>query len=154
MDLSPITDGAVTLASAGVAALSPVLAVKLGSFFKLNLDQTHRSALSSALDTALGLGLQLAKEAGDAHLSNVNVKSAALTTMIGYVKQAVPDAVSHFGLTDNAIAQQATAKLATKLHSPTTAVSAAVSAVTSLLPTAPAGQTVPPGQTSPLPASP
>ncbi|MCB8880429.1 hypothetical protein ACELLULO517_09315 [Acidisoma cellulosilytica] len=135
MDLSPLTDGAVTLASAGIAALSPVLAVKLSGFLKLNLDQTHRSAVASALETALGLGLQLAKEAGDAHLANVNVKSAALAAMVGYVKQTVPDAVSHFGLTDDAIAQKAASRLTTTLHT-ATAASATVTALAALLPAA------------------
>ncbi|MCB8874786.1 hypothetical protein [Acidisoma silvae] len=143
-----MTDGAVTLASAGIAALSPILVVKLSAFLKLNLDQTHRGALTSALETALGLGLQLAKEAGDTHLANVNVKSAALAAMVGYVKQVVPDAISHFGLTDDAIAQKAAARLATTLHT-TTAASAAVNALAGLLPAA-AGQP----QASPPPASP
>ena len=89
MDLSPLTDAAVTLASAGIAALSPVLVVKLSAFLKLNLDQTHRNAVSSALETALGLGLQLAKEAGDMHLANVNVKSAALAAMSGGLNEWV-----------------------------------------------------------------
>lgn len=146
MDLSPVTDLAVALASAAVAAIAPILVTKLNAFLRLNLDQTHRNAVSSALETALGLGLQLAKEAGDGHLTNANVRSAALTAMVGYVKQAVPEAVGHFGLTDDAIAQKASAKLATALHASAT-VATAVSAVTSFLPSAP----VP---ASPLPVSP
>lgn len=157
MDLSPLTDSTVTLASAGIAALCPVLVVKLSAFFKLNLDQTHRAALASALETALGLGLQIAKEAGDTQLANVNVKSAAVAAMVGYVKQSVPDAVSHFGLTDDALAQKASAKLTTVLH--TTAAAAAINAVTSLLP-AVATVLAPPSPApveppaSPTPASP
>jgi len=148
MDLSPLTDSTVTLASAGIAALCPVLVVKLSTFFKLNLDQAHRDAIASALETALGIGLQIAKEAGDTQLANVNVKSAALAAMVGYVKQSVPDAVSHFSLTDDALAQQATAKLATVLH--TTAAAAALNAVTGLLPTVAAALTSP----SPAPLAP
>jgi uncharacterized protein with beta-barrel porin domain len=148
MDLSPLTDSTVTLASAGIAALCPVLVVKLSTFFKLNLDQAHRDAIASALETALGIGLQIAKEAGDTQLANVNVKSAALAAMVGYVKQSVPDAVSHFSLTDDALAQQATAKLATVLH--TTAAAAALNAVTGLLPTVAAALTSP----SPAPLEP
>jgi uncharacterized protein with beta-barrel porin domain len=154
MDLSPLTDSTVTLASAGIAALCPVLVVKLSTFFKLNLDQAHRDAIASALETALGIGLQIAKEAGDTQLANVNVKSAALAAMVGYVKQSVPDAVSHFSLTDDALAQQATAKLATVLH--TTAAAAALNAVTGLLPTVAAALTSPSPAppASPTPASP
>lgn len=154
MDLSPLTDSTVTLASAGIAALCPVLVVKLSTFFKLNLDQAHRDAIASALETALGIGLQIAKEAGDTQLANVNVKSAALAAMVGYVKQSVPEAVSHFSLTDDALAQQATAKLATVLH--TTAAAAALNAVTGLLPTVAAALTSPSPAppASPTPASP
>jgi hypothetical protein len=151
MDLSPLSDTAFTLASAAVAAISPLLVTKLNASLKLNLDQTHRNAVTSALETALGLGLQLAKEAGDGHLTNVNVRSAALAAMVGYVKQAVPDAVGHFGLTDDAIAQKASAKLATALHA-SSLPAAAVSAMTSLLPAAPAS--LPTLPASPPPASP
>jgi hypothetical protein len=118
MDLSPIVDAAATLAAAVFTASAPVIVLKLSSMLKLNLDQTHRMAVSTALDNAVGLGLQLAQEAGDAHLSNVNIRSAALSTMVSYVRQTVPSAVNHFGLTDDAIAQKAAARLAAALHVP------------------------------------
>ena len=132
MDLSPLVDSAVTLAAAGIAALCPILVVRLNAFFKINLDRTHRDAIASALETALGVGLQIAKEAGDTQLVNVNVKSAALAAMVGYVKQSVPDAVSHFDLTDDTLGQKASAKLATILH--TTEAATAINAVKDLLP--------------------
>lgn len=120
MDLSPLVDTAATLAATVLAACAPVIVLKFSTMLKLNLDQTHRDAISSALDTALGLGLQLAKEAGDTHLGNINVRSAALAAMVGYVKQVVPAAVSHFSLTDDALAQKASARLAAALHVPAT----------------------------------
>jgi hypothetical protein len=116
MDFSPLVDVAATLASAIFAASAPLVVLKLNSMFKLNLDQTHRTAVATALDNALGVGLQLAQEAGDAHLSNINIRSAALAAMVGYVKQTVPGAVSHFGLTDDSIAQKAAARIAAALH--------------------------------------
>jgi hypothetical protein len=116
MNLSPLVDAAATLASAVFAASAPIIVLKLSRMLKLNLDQTHRAAVAAALDTALGLGLQLAQEAGDAHLSNVTIRSAVLTAMVGYVKQAVPGAVSHFGLSDESIGQKAAARLAAALH--------------------------------------
>ena len=125
MNLSPLMDAAATLASAIFAASAPIVVLKLDSMLKLNLDQTHRTAVAAALDNALGLGLQLAQEAGDAHLSNVNIRSAALAAMVGYVKQTVPAAVSHFGLTDESIAQKAAARLASALHVPTATLPAA-----------------------------
>ena len=135
MDLSPIVEAAATLASAVLAASAPIVVLKLNSMLKLNLDQAHRTAISTALDNALGLGLQLAQEAGDAHLSNVTIRNAALTAMVGYVNQAVPAAVRHFGLTDASISQKAAARLASALHVPTstattTPVTAAATAIT------------------------
>jgi hypothetical protein len=116
MDLSPIADAAATLASAVLAASAPAVVLKLSGMLKLNLDQSHRAAVTTALDNAVGIGLHLAQEAGDAHLGSVNIRSAALAAMVGYVKQAVPEAVSHFGLTDDSLAQKATARLAASLH--------------------------------------
>jgi hypothetical protein len=116
MDLSPLMDAAVTLVSAIIAAAAPVLLLKLSAVLKLNLDQGHRDAIAHALQTALGIGLQMAQEKGDAALSNVTIRSAALAAMAGYVKQAVPEAVAHFGLTDDAIAQKVAAQLAARLH--------------------------------------
>jgi hypothetical protein len=116
MDLSPLVDAAATLASAVLAACVPVIVIKLSAMLNLNLDQTHRAAISGALDTAVGLGLKLAQERGDAGLADVNLRSTALATMVGYVKTTVPGAVGHFGLTDDAIAQKAAARLASVLH--------------------------------------
>jgi hypothetical protein len=143
MDLSPLVDTAATLASAIFAASAPVVVLKLSTMLKLNLDQTHRSAITSALDTALGLGLHLAQEAGDTHLSNVNIRSAALAAMVGYVKQTVPAAVSHFGLTDDSLAQKASARLAAALH---------VASAPAAPATAPAPTPMPAMPANPLPA--
>jgi hypothetical protein len=143
MDLSPLVDSSATLASAIFAASAPVVVLKLSTMLKLNLDQTHRAAVTGALDTALGLGLQLAQEAGDARLSNVNIRSAALAAMVGYVKQTVPGAVSHFGLTDDSLAQKASARLAAALHVASASVAATASPAPTPVPTTP---------TSPLPA--
>lgn len=146
MDLSPLTDTAVTLVSTIFAACAPVLVLKLNAMLRLNLDQSHRDAVAHALQTALGIGLQIAQEAGDAKLANVNIRSAALAAMVGYVKQSVPDAVSHFGLTDDAIAQKSAARLTAALHVPQATLPAptATSALTLLQPSA----------TAPLPAAP
>lgn len=118
MDLSPLVDAAVTLVSAIFAACAPLLLLKLNTMLKLDLDQNHREALAHALQTALGLGLQSAQAAGDTMLANVPLRNAALATMVSYVKQVVPEAVSHFALTDDAIAAKAAAALATALHVP------------------------------------
>jgi hypothetical protein len=135
MNFSPLVDISATLASAIFAACAPVAVLKLNGLFKLNLDQTHRTAIATALDNALGLGLKVAQEAGDADLGSVNTRSAALATMVGYVKETVPSAVAHFGLTDDGLAQKAAARLAAFLHVP-----AAAPAVTppAAIPAAPA----------------
>ncbi|MBW4023627.1 MAG: hypothetical protein HIU92_10905 [Proteobacteria bacterium] len=143
MNLSIFVDAAATLASAILAACAPIIVLKLSTMLKLNLDQSHRAAITSALDTAVGMGLQMAEAAGDARLGDVTVKSAALAAMVGYVKQAAPDAVSHFSLTDAVIAQKAAARLGAALH-----VTASTPVVA--LPLAPAPSAATPG--SPIPA--
>jgi hypothetical protein len=143
MNLSPFVEGTTTLASAVFAALAPVVVLKLNSAFKLNLDQAHSAAVATALDNAVGLGLQVAQEAGDGQLSSSTVRTAALTAMVGYVKQTVPVALSHFGLTDESIAQQAAARLATALHVsiPTPAPQAAAVTTPTATPVTPASPT-------------
>jgi hypothetical protein len=141
MNLSPLMDAAATLASAVFAASAPILVFKLDSMLKLNLDQTHRTAVATALDNALGVGLQMAQDAGDVRLSNINVRSTVLAAMVGYVKQTVPAAVSHFGLSDDSIAQKAAARLAAALHLSaviTTPVAAAAAAAITLASPVPA----------------
>lgn len=138
MHLSILVDAAATLASAVLAACAPIVVLKLSTMLKLNLDQSHRTAIATALDTAVGIGLQMAQEAGDASLANVTVKGAALSAMVGYVKQVVPAAVNHFGLTDAAIAQKAAARLSAALHvsvaSPGVALPAAPATAASPIP--------------------
>jgi hypothetical protein len=99
----------------------------------------YGTAVSTALDNALGLGLQLAKEAGDAHLSNINVRNAALAAIVGYVKQTVAAAVSDFNLTGESLAQKASARLAVALHVPAAAATAATPAIPTPASPIPAG---------------
>jgi hypothetical protein len=141
MDLSPIVEAAATLASAIFAGSAPIVVLKLSNMLKLNLDQAHRAAVVTALDNALGVGLQLAQEAGDAYFSNINVRSAALAAMVSYVKQTVPAAVSHFGLTDDSIAQKAAARLAAALHIATAPAPAPAAATPATATSAPAAVT-------------
>ena len=158
MNLSPLVDTAATIASAVFAASAPIVVLKFNSMLKLNLDQAHRTAVATALDNALGLGLHLAQEAGDARLGNINIRSAALAAMVGYVKQVVPAAVTHFGLTDDAIAQKASSRLAAALHvsvaSSTPAPAATPASVAAPSSAAPSSAAVAPvTPASPIPAA-
>jgi uracil phosphoribosyltransferase len=116
MDFSPFVDAAATLAC----------------YESLNNSEITPLQISTTFATPP------AQEAGDTHLSVVNVRSTALAAMVSYVKQTVPAAVSHFGLSDDSIAQKAAARLATALHIstvPATAVAApAPTAVTQVSP--------------------
>ncbi|GAB0115302.1 hypothetical protein [Acidisoma sp. C75] len=116
MDLSPLTNTTLTLASAVFAACVPVVVMKVNAMFKLNLDQTHQAAVSNAVQTAFGIGLQAVATGGIASLANPATRTATVDTMVNYVKQAVPEAISHLNLSDAAIADQVSAHLATVLR--------------------------------------
>ncbi len=120
MNLSPLVDGSVTLLSAVLTACIPVMLLKLNQAFNLHLDSAHKATLETALDNAVGKGLSFGQAAGDAYLSNVTIKNAALSSMVSYVTAMAPDAVAHFGLSDADLAEKAAAKLGKALHVPAT----------------------------------
>lgn len=93
------------LATAIVGWLAELLRRK----FNLDIDAAHREALQTALVN--GAGLLLAKVGGAVAGRNIDLKSPALAEAVNYVLQAVPDAVRHFGITPEAIAEKIQAKL-------------------------------------------
>ncbi len=85
------------------------LAELLRRKFNLDIDAAHREALQTALVNAAGL---LIGKAGSAFSARkLDVKSAALAEAVNYVITAVPDAIRHFGITPEALAEKIQAKL-------------------------------------------
>lgn len=99
------------LAVVSVAATAIVgwLAELLRRKFGLDIDAAHREALQTAL--ANGAGLLIGKLGVAAAAGKIDLRSAALAEAVNYVLQAVPDAVRHFGITPEAVAEKLQAKL-------------------------------------------
>lgn len=77
--------------------------------FNLEIDAAHRDALQTALTN--GAGLLLGKIGGALSEKKIDLKSRALAEAVNYVLLAVPDAVRHFGVTPEALAEKIVAKL-------------------------------------------
>lgn len=75
----------------------------------LDIEAHHREAFQTALTNAAGLVIQRGGELAAG--VNIDVKNPAIRDAIMYVNQAAPDAVKHFGITPNMIAEKLNAKL-------------------------------------------
>ncbi len=85
------------------------LAELLRRKFNLDIDAAHREALQTALTN--GAGLLIGKAGSAVAGKKLDLKSVALAEAVNYVLQAVPDAVRHFGITPEAVAEKLQAKL-------------------------------------------
>ncbi|HMN51132.1 MAG TPA: hypothetical protein PKB01_03615 [Xanthobacteraceae bacterium] len=85
------------------------LAELLRRKFNLDIDASHREALQTALTN--GAGLLLGKIGGAASGKKLDLKSVVLAEAVNYVLQAVPDAIRHFGITPESLAEKILAKL-------------------------------------------
>lgn len=74
------------------------------------LDETYRNALQSALENGVhyALGLAQASLAG----RTIATSSDLIPTALRYVREYAPDAIRHFGLTDDKLTQLLRAQLA------------------------------------------
>ncbi len=75
----------------------------------LDIEAAHREALQTALTN--GAGLLIGKAGNAVAGKKLDLKSAALAEAVNYVIQAVPDAIRHFGITPEAVAEKLQAKL-------------------------------------------
>jgi hypothetical protein len=85
------------------------LAELLRRKFNLDIDAAHRDALQTALVN--GAGLLIGKAGSAIADRKIDLKSAVLAEAVNYVLQAVPDAIRHFGITPEAVAEKLQAKL-------------------------------------------
>lgn len=93
------------LATAIVGWLAELLRRK----FRLDIDAAHRDALQTAL--ANGAGLVLTRIGGSLVGKKVDLKHALIADSVNYVLKAVPDAIRHFGVTPESVAEKIVAKL-------------------------------------------
>lgn len=75
----------------------------------LDIEAHHREAFQTALTNGAGLVIQRGGELAAG--VNIDVKNPAIRDAILYVNQAAPDAIAHFGITPNMIAEKLNAKL-------------------------------------------
>ncbi len=99
----------LAIVSVVATAIVGWLAELLRRKFSLEIDAAHRDALQTALTN--GAGLLVGKIGHALADRKIDLKSVALAEAVNYVVQAVPDAVRHFGMTPEAIAEKIQAKL-------------------------------------------
>ena len=115
VDLQPLIEtalGLIATAVMGLAifairALNAWLAAKLGHQNLVNEDMV-RGYLSDALDRAVSYAKT---KVDDADWSKVDVKSALIAEAARYAMTRVPDAINHFNLTEEDIAEMIEARL-------------------------------------------
>ncbi|MBX3514307.1 MAG: hypothetical protein KIT15_06175 [Xanthobacteraceae bacterium] len=99
----------VAVVSVLATAIVGWLAELLRRKFNLDIDAAHRDALQTALTN--GAGLLIGKAGSALAGKKLDLKSAVLAEAVNYVLQAVPDAIRHFGITPEAVAEKLQAKL-------------------------------------------
>lgn len=99
----------LAVVSVVAAAIVGWLGELLRRKFNLDIDAAHREALQTALTN--GAGLLLGKAGGAIATRKIDLKNAALAEAVNYVLQAVPDAIRHFSVTPESIAEKLQAKL-------------------------------------------
>lgn len=99
----------VAVVSVLATAIVGWLAELLRRKFNLDIDAAHRDALQTALMN--GAGLLIGKAGSALAGKKLDLKSAVLAEAVNYVLQAVPDAIRHFGITPEAVAEKLQAKL-------------------------------------------
>jgi uncharacterized membrane protein len=99
----------IAIVSVVATTIAGWLAELLRRKFHLDIEASHREALQTALTN--GAGLLIAKLGGALAGRKLDLKSVVLAEAVNYVLQSVPDAVRHFGVTPEAIAEKVLAKL-------------------------------------------
>jgi len=122
MNLAPLMDVFVALASATLTACIPIVVYKLVQVLHLSLSTQQEASLNSSIATGLGKALSYGQAAGDAALSNVTIKNAALSTAASFVVADAPAAMTQLGYTPADVAEIVSARMAKLLHETTPAV--------------------------------
>ncbi|MEF2073467.1 hypothetical protein [Consotaella aegiceratis] len=100
--LQPIIELLLTIAITVVVPVAVAALWKWLGKLGLDVDQKHRDALQTAIQNAALVAVS--KMGGPAIATTVS--GAALETAVDYVKRASPDAVKHFDLSADAIAEK------------------------------------------------
>lgn len=113
VSFQPLIDALLPYVAALLGLLGTALIAWVGTILKkytgIAMDQSSRDALHKALET--GVNLALSKAEPIAGKLSVDTKNAAIATALTYAETSVPGAISHFGLTPDALRNMLAAKL-------------------------------------------
>jgi hypothetical protein len=116
VDLWPIAEQLLAVVTAVLAVAVPlVVRHYLNAWLGIRLDEKHAATLDAALRRGLTYAADKVEEKGRA-ATVVDVRNEMLAGAAGYALRRVPDAVRHFGLTPEALAEMARARLMLELE--------------------------------------
>lgn len=118
--LAPWMEMLVAAAIALVLALAGWATSLLKQRTGIDLEQFRQTTLQTALENGAGLLLARAKRSADGVV--IDVRHPAIRDAILYVNDAAPEAVAHWGLTPEQIAQKLIAKIGIAEAAPATEV--------------------------------
>lgn len=78
------------------------LASRLGRWVGIEIDRDHAQALHDALARGVRHAVSLVREEAKSHAS-IDVESRMIAETAIYLEQLMPDALNHFGITDDAL---------------------------------------------------
>lgn len=110
VDLSPVLQLTIELLGAVVLALAGWAVTKFGKKLGLENDAKIRQYLDEAIKNGVAFAEQKLKEQAG-KIDEVDVKNAKVAEAANYVIKAVPDAIKHFGVTPEKLADLVTARL-------------------------------------------
>jgi hypothetical protein len=107
--IDPWLEIVLALVGVAIAALVGWIAAVLKRKLGFEMESMHREALQTAL--TMGAGWVLARARKAAEGAELDVHNVNLREGIEYVTAATPDALAHFNLTPEVIAQKLSAKI-------------------------------------------
>lgn len=110
VDFKPVLDALLQLAAAVLMVLGSWGITRLMQKLQLDKDALIRGYLDAAMRNALAYALEHARAEG-AKVSEIAVRNKVVADAANYVLGRTPDAVKHFGLTEDAVRAMLIARL-------------------------------------------
>lgn len=121
-----VQPGLSTLFGAVVTAAITWAAAALAKFTGVNVEQKYRDSVHSAAMTGINLAMsQLAPKLDNL---TIDVKSQVVAHAVQWMVNSVPDAISHLGVTPDALIALAESKLSALMNAQTTTASTTAAA--------------------------
>lgn len=110
VDIRPLIDLGIQIVGACILAAVGVLVPYALRKFKLDIDAGHRDAIEKALAAAVNYGIQKAGALSN-KVDPIEVKNEAVAAAASYAVSKVPDALKHFDITPEKLAEMIRARL-------------------------------------------